>query len=407
MTGHPHSRQLAQTTVETLKRAGHIVVAPGATEQVLRDLVELIDPVLAVILPKVNRSPIMGEVSSTFGDEATDEAVEELVASMREALLDSDGVEDVFAEDRVIERSIFRTLAETLRAIGAREEEEEERPPISVRLDTLGYVAAAAAKSADDDTLRDALDRAAEAAQSELKTFDERTRTAFFRPAEADPEVRLDIEAAIEEELSDLVDRGVVDLPTVVRKLPLPELPDDKRRALRRKLDELSQKHLGVALCPGSWDWSDDKTAIAVVFTPLTEPDPGVIDRATEAFRSELETVLGDLSSLEASPDDAPPAARAPAKPARREDADLAFMRRVLEAAGAMPPIEKATAQRSAPAKEETPATKKKAKPKSPAEKVATDKAAAKPKAKTKSTSEKAAPEKPARATAKRTKKET
>ncbi len=121
MTGHPHSRQLAQTTLETLKRAGHIVVAPGATEQVLRDLVELIDPVLAVILPKVNRSPIMGEVSSTFGDEATDEAVEELVASMREALLDSDGVEDVFAEDRVIERSIFRTLAETLRAIGARE----------------------------------------------------------------------------------------------------------------------------------------------------------------------------------------------------------------------------------------------------------------------------------------------
>ncbi len=114
MTGHPHSRQLAQTTVETLKRAGHIVVAPGATEQVLRDLVELIDPVLAVILPKVNRSPIMGEVSSTFGDEATDEAVEELVASMREALLDSDGVEDVFAEDRVIERSIFRTLAEAL-----------------------------------------------------------------------------------------------------------------------------------------------------------------------------------------------------------------------------------------------------------------------------------------------------
>ena len=92
------SRQLAKSIVDALKRAGHLVLAGGESEAVLRDLQVHIDPVLAKILPRIGRSPIMGEVTSTFGDEATDEAVEELVAELREALLDSDGVEDVYAD---------------------------------------------------------------------------------------------------------------------------------------------------------------------------------------------------------------------------------------------------------------------------------------------------------------------
>lgn len=238
MAGHPVSRQVAQVTLEALKKAGHILLAPGGTEAVLRELSQLIDPVIPRVLAKLDFSPIMGEVSSTFGDEATDEAVEALVEEMREALLDSDGVEDVFADDRTIERMIFRTFAETSRTLARtaqEEDEDDELPPISVKLDTLGYVAAAAAKSADDGTLREALDRAAEAAQSELKTFDEKSLTAFFKPVDPDPDRRLDIESAIEEELSDLVDLGVVELPTVKRTLPLPALGDAERKTLRRR----------------------------------------------------------------------------------------------------------------------------------------------------------------------------
>lgn len=301
-------RQLAQSTLEALKKAGHIVVAGGGNEAAARELATLIEPVLARILPKIQRSPIMGEVSSTFGDEATDEIVEELVAEMREALLDSDSVEDVFAEDRVIERVIFLSLRDTLRSLEPREDDDEDEiPPISVRLDTLGYVAAAAAKGADQETLRDALDRAAEAAQSELGAFDAEARIAIFKPTDPDPERRIEIEAAIEEELSDLVDLGVVDLPSKKRSIPLPELSEAERKSLRRKLDDLTKKHLSQPLCPGSWDWGPSKRSVVLVFTPLSEPEAGAIDRMTAAFVAEL----GALDGLDAS-DEAPASKPAP-----------------------------------------------------------------------------------------------
>lgn len=369
MAGPPISRQLALTTLDALKKAGHIVLAPGGSDQIVRDFVTLIDPVLARIVAKLDRSPIMGEVSSTFGDEATDEAVEELVSAMREALLDSDGVEDVFADDRTIERFVFRTLADAFRVVAATTiaEDDDDRPPISVRLDTLGYVAAAAAKSADDDTLRDALDRAAEAAQSELKTFDDRTRTAFFRPVDPDPERRLDIEAAIEEELSDLVDLGVVELPTTTRVLALASLPggealsESRRKALRRTLDDLAQKHLGIPLCPGTWDWSDDKQSIVIVFTPLTEPDSILIDRAalgmTQGVEAFLRTPLppGPVPGVS---DDAP----ASVKPRSQRPDDLSFVARVLQAAKANPPA----SVKAPPSSKPTPKTTKRVKAETP-----------------------------------------
>lgn len=361
MAGPPISRQLALTTLDALKKAGHIVLAPGGSDRIVRDFVTLIDPVLARIVAKLDRSPIMGEVSSTFGDEATDEAVEELVSAMREALLDSDGVEDVFADDRTIERFVFRTLADAFRVVAATTiaEEDDDRPPISVRLDTLGYVAAAAAKSADDDTLRDALDRAAEAAQSELKTFDDRTRTAFFRPVDPDPERRLDIEAAIEEELSDLVDLGVVELPTTTRTLTLASFPggdslsEPRRKALRRTLDDLAQKHLGIPLCPGTWDWSEDKQSIVIVFTPLTEPDSILIDRAALGMTQGVEAFLRTPLS-----DDAPASHSVPdttAKPRSQRPDDLSFVARVLQAAKASPPA----SAKSPPSSKPTPKTKR------------------------------------------------
>lgn len=362
MAGHPVSRQVAQVTLEALKKAGHILLAPGGTEPVLRELSQLIDPVIPRVLAKLDFSPIMGEVSSTFGDEAADEAVEALVEEMREALLDSDGVEDVFADDRTIERLIFRTFAETARSLARKAQEEddddEELPPISVKLDTLGYVAAAAAKSADDGTLRDALDRAAEAAQSELKTFDEKSLTAFFKPVDPDPERRLDIESAIEEELSDLVDLGVVELPTLRRTLPLPKLSDPQRKALRRRLDELAQKHLAAPHCPGSWDWSQDKAAIDLVFTPLSEPDGGLIDQKTQAFQADLTLALQALESGGAS-------ARSEAEEEGAAEADVSFAMRVLKAAGiAPPPSSRRPAREAAAAGSSPPSSRQpKAKP--------------------------------------------
>ncbi len=306
MTETALPRQLAQSTLDALKKAGHIVLSRGETEGVLRELARIIDPALKRVLPRMWRSPVMGEVTSTFGDEATDEAMEELVEELRDALLDSDGVEDVFAEDPVIERAIFRTLGTELRALVARgEEPDDEVPPISVRLETLGYVATAAAKSADEATLKDALERAAEAAKSELETYDAASRTAFFRPAEPDPDRRLDIESAIEEELSDLVDMGMLPLPTIVRGVALGG-PIDRaeRRALSRTLDALVERHLKSAICPGTWEWTE-AGELSLVFTPLTEPDAELVSRMAEAFSADLRSTLASGAHVAAPRPDA------------------------------------------------------------------------------------------------------
>jgi len=309
VTDQAPPRQLAQSTLEALKKAGHIVLARGETETVLRELADIIDPVLKRILPRIARRVVMGEVTSTFGDEAADEAVEEMVAALRQALLDSDGVEDVFAEDHVIERAIFRSLADELHAFAATADDpDEEVPPISVRLETLGYVATAAAKTADDHTLKDALERAAEAAKTELETYDAHSRTAFFRGTEADPDRRIDIESAIEEELSDLVDLGLLPLPTILREVPLGgPLSKDERRGLSRTLDALVEKHLKSTICPGTWEWTPAGT-LQLVFTPLAEPDEELVTRMAQAFIADLSPTT---ESLEAPREAKPaPAAR-------------------------------------------------------------------------------------------------
>ena len=366
------SRQLAKTIVDALKRAGHLVLAGGEGEAVVRDLTGHIEPVLEKILPRVSPTLVMGEVTSTFGDEATDEAVEQLVESLREALLDSDGVEDVYADDRTIERMIFRIFQEELLKVADTiEDADEPPPPISVRLDTLGYVAAHAARGADDDTLRDALDRAAEAVRSELDRYDADSRTAFFRPSNPDPEQRIDIESSIEEELSDLVDLGVVELPTVVRRVPVGRTLDrNAQKALFKTIDRLAQKHLAAALCPGSWSWEGDD-ALALTFTPLTEPDERLVDEQTTAFVAELQTL--DLGQAAA-------ATTAPTRPANPDAGALALARAIAGIAGMVPQPKPAADSGDAPPKSgPAPAVKEPAAKDSTAKKTAAKKTTAKP----------------------------
>ncbi len=318
------SRQLASSVIEALKHAGHVLIAKGKSETLLRELASQIEPTLVKVIPRILRSEITGEVTSTFGDEATDEAVEELVERLREQMIDSEGIEDIFADDKVIDRVIFRTLHEGLvhSAHAAREDEEDDAPPISVRLDTLGYVASTASKLTDSETLKDALERAALSASTELDTFDAASRTAFFASSDDDPDKRLEIEEAVEEELADLVEMGLVDLPTSVRSVPLPHALDEARRkALKKPLHEMAARVLASRVCPGTWDW-DGATAIKLTFTPMSEPDAKAVDGAVAQFTRELAMLLegdgrGDASfvdaiasALEAQRKAAPPSTR-------------------------------------------------------------------------------------------------
>jgi hypothetical protein len=368
------TRQLAKSIVDALKRAGFLVLAGGESEAVLRDLGIHIDPVLDKILPRLSRSPVMGEVTSTFGDEATDDAVEQLVEQLREALLESDGVEDIYADDRTIERMIFRSLASELSSLAEHAEElEEQAPPISVRLDTLGYVAAQAARSAEDEILRDALDRAAEAVKGELERYDAASRTAFFRPSDPDPDRRLDIEAAVEEELADLVDLGVVDLPTVTRDLALARpLDRAEQKALTPAIERLAKEQLGGGVYHGSWSFSGP-SAVTLTLTPLAEPDEDVVAELTAAFASGLDQIVRGGSR----PPRGDGAARAPGATAARGLMDLA--RAVAEA---KPPSKRKPAAKAEPEAQVKTAGKRPAVAKKPAAKrPAAKKPAAKRKA--------------------------
>ena len=96
-------RRLAVAVVEALKAHGHILVVKGGGEALVRELSQLMMEPVVMVAPRLGpRVPLFGEVTSTFGHEDSDEIVEEMVKSVTHALMESDHVDDVFAEDNVI-----------------------------------------------------------------------------------------------------------------------------------------------------------------------------------------------------------------------------------------------------------------------------------------------------------------
>ena len=118
------ARRIAASVLTALKSEGHILVERGGMDAVVREVTTLLAVPLPRLVARAARAPVSGEVTSTFGDEATDEAVEELVEELREAIVESEHVEDVFAEDRELDRSIFRLMRDLLLEASVTEEEE-------------------------------------------------------------------------------------------------------------------------------------------------------------------------------------------------------------------------------------------------------------------------------------------
>src|SRR5262249_9030447 len=150
-------------------------------------------------------------------------------------LMDSDHVEDVFADDNVIQRDIFRVLHDGL--LGSTVEPDESAA-ILVRLDALGYVASTVGKRAPEGELREALGRAARVVSATLTSYDREAREATFSISVDDPDARLELEEAVADELTDLVDSNVVTLPTVVRRIDLGRALDPAEQgAVRARIE--------------------------------------------------------------------------------------------------------------------------------------------------------------------------
>jgi hypothetical protein len=307
------SRRLAAGVVDTLKARGHILVVKGGATAFARELDELMAPEITTIAPRLKpRTPLVGEPTSTFGDEAVDQAVEDMVVKLTQALMNSDHVEDVFAEDAVIRRDIFRVMRDGLREPPGEGAGDDlgGHTSVTVKLDALGYVAATASRRADAATLRLALDRAASVAHARFSGFSPELREATFRLDAGGLDERLEIEEAVADELTDLVEQGLIALPTLERRLDLGRaLTPTEQRTLRPRLDAAFEGTLLRAGCAAAWALADART-IRVLFTPLSEQDASGIDVPLGAFAREIAAILPREGR--AAPEASPPTPRSP-----------------------------------------------------------------------------------------------
>lgn len=304
------SRRLATTIVDALKARGHVLVVKGGATALTRELDELMAEPLAKIEPMLMPIEVVGEVTSTFGDDEIDETIETIVRRLTRKLMDSDHVEDVFAEDRVIRRDIFRTLRDELLVFGT-----DDPGEVRIPLDALGYIPGTVSRRADEATTKAALERAANQASAALLAYDGVAREAVLRLApEADPDdARRALDEAIADELARLADEGIVELPSIERLLPLPSrLTAAELKTARARIDALLERSFVARGCAVAWDFAEPSSAgvprIAVHVTPLSEEEARDIERTMATFAGELEALFAPVTP--------PLAARKPTKKA-------------------------------------------------------------------------------------------
>ncbi|UQA56397.1 hypothetical protein [Polyangium aurulentum] len=286
------SRRIASSIVEGLKARGRILVVKGETAALVRE----VDGAMAGEIDKI--APSLGGPGEPA--EAR-EALERLVDRVVEALLGSEHLEDVFAE-----RALVRREAESAARAAVRESREvEEEESVRVSLDMLGYVAATASKRARPEALRGALERAGHLSGARLGGYDEGAREATFIPeAPGDPDLRLTLEEAVADELTELVESGEVDLPTIERTVTLAlEVSPDLRVGLKRRIDVAAARTLRRTGCAASWEFASGKT-LRVAFTPLSEHDARDVDDYLAEFTREVNASLAEVPA----PAPAPPA---------------------------------------------------------------------------------------------------
>ncbi|WP_437786351.1 hypothetical protein [Sorangium sp. So ce1097] len=315
------SRRLSTSIVDALKAHGHILVARGGATALARELEEKMAEVIEAITPRLEPWAVVeGEVTSTFGSDELDDQVEELVASLTSTLMESEHVEDIFTEDNVIKRDVFRVMRDAL--LGPRPELAlEEDGPVQVRLDTLGYVASTVGKRAPAQVLREALARAAQAAGGKLTGYDAELREATFSVESSDPDARLELEEAVADELSGLIEAKVVALPMMERRFELQRrIEPGARGGLRQRIDAIASRMLREGGCAASWELVGDR-GLRLRLTPLSEQDALEVDSHMTEFTRDIAAVLGEpLNELGAAIKPAAAPLRGEAPPSRRRE---------------------------------------------------------------------------------------
>jgi len=282
------SRRLASRIVEGLKGRGRILVVKGETAALVRTLDDAMSGFVEPLAERIGRSPSLAD------DPTTHDALSRLTCRVARALLASEHLEDVFADRSVVEREVLDAARLALREASAAGREDL----VSVELDLLGYVAATAGKRAKLDELVPALERAGRIARANLASYDPATREATFLPEPPiHPDLGLELEEAVADELCALVEQGVVELPTLERVVPLARaLRASERTRLARVIDRAATHTLRRTGNAARWAIDDGKT-LRVVYTPLSEQDARDVDGYVAAFAAEVNALLGEAAT--------------------------------------------------------------------------------------------------------------
>lgn len=329
---------MANAIVDALKSHGHILIVKGGSTSLAREIEEQIAEPLVSIVPRiVPRVEVEGEVTSTFGHEDVDDEVEDLVDEITETLMDSDHVEDVFAEDNVIARDIFRVARDILLSREALERIADE-VAVRVELDQLGYVAREVAKTVSPALLREAMTRAAADVEAEMISFEYETREAAFDLRGGGAERRQALLEKVVDRLTDLVKAGIAKLPTIERVLKLAhETTARDRASLKPEIDAVAKASLLPLGCAATWGFADPQT-IKVIFTPLSENDASAIDKGMAVFEKDVKALMKKAHLEGAS---VPKEAKGEAPVSKKAAVKDAGTARLLEALAAMPALKK------------------------------------------------------------------
>ncbi|MRG90677.1 hypothetical protein [Polyangium spumosum] len=344
------SRRLASRIVEGLKGRGRILVVKGGTAALVRAVDDAMSGYVEPLAERALHAQALGE------DPATREALSRLTGHVTQALLASEHLEDVFADRSVVEREVLDAARLALHEASATQGEAVVR----VELDLLGYVAATAGKRARPESLVRALERAGHVAGARLQTYDPAQREAVFHPEPpANPDLHLELEEAVADELCALVEQGAVELPTLERTAPLThEVSPSERARLTRLIDRAATRTLRRTGNTATWAIPDGRS-VRIVYTPLSELDARDVDIHVAAFVAELNTLLADAGAPPITSQPAPPAAAEPPKHADGngavQEAEPAAEEAALSEPAPKPTRARATTKRSPRSTKRTP----------------------------------------------------
>lgn len=288
---------LASGVVEALSARAHVVVAPAGTEALRDEMVAVIAPALEEMAPHLARG-VAERSGKPLATEDADEILSAVVMQITEQLMESDHVNDIYSEDRIIRRDAYRAIRDILvdyiHGGVVLDEEPATDTSFQVKLDRLGYVVSTAARRLDESLLTESLLTAAGSVGAAMLDVDIPRLTACFELAGGAEVGRLALEEAISEEILALVETGIVELPHMEQALEI----DESIQALTgfdKAVARATVKTSGRTGCAAECTVLDTHTLKAKL-TPLSEASATALEGHFAFFLTSLETELCRLA---------------------------------------------------------------------------------------------------------------